>query len=418
MAHILFVSYFFTPDNLSTAVLMAELAQDLQALGHRITVVTTTPHYNLTPEALAQQPLRPRWGRWLQESELHGIRVLHVQVAPKGSRVWARAFDYVRYHGIGTLAGWLLVKKPDVLLAPSPPLTIGVHAWLLSLWHRAPFVYNVQEIYPDVAVRLGMLRNRQIIRAMAWLEIFVYRRSRVITVISEWFRRALVAKGVPTDAVRVIPNFVDTALMQPGERPNAFSTAHNLDGKFVVLYAGNIGLTQDFASVLTAAHNVMHLSDMHFVMVGGGARWAWLQDQLRQRNLKHVTLLPHLHHSRTPPMYAASDLCLVPMKPGMAQETFPSKIYTIMAVARPVIVASEADSELSWLVETVDCGWAIPPADAEALTTALAYAYHHRAEMQRKGQRGREYVVTHRSRQAIAQQYHNLISELTGSPGK
>ena len=218
MAHILFVSYFFAPDSLSTAVLMAELAQDLQSQGHQITVVTTTPHYNLEAEALAQQPLWRRWGRWLQESDLNGIRVFHVQVAPKGSRVWSRAFDYVRYHGLGTLAGWLLVEKPDVIFAPSPPLTIGVHAWLLGLLHRVPFIYNVQEIYPDVAVKLGVLRNPTVIWLMERMAGFIYNRAAKVSVISEWFRRTLQAKKVPYDKLIVIPNFVDTDFLQPGER--------------------------------------------------------------------------------------------------------------------------------------------------------------------------------------------------------
>jgi colanic acid biosynthesis glycosyl transferase WcaI len=394
---------------------MAELAQDLhKTYGHRVTVVTTTPHYNPLPEALARQPRRPRWGRWLQESELDGIQVLHVQVAPKGSRVWARAFDYLRYHGLGTLAGWWLVDKPDILLVPSPPLTIGLQAWLLSLLHRAPFIYNVQEVYPDVAVRLGVLRNRTLIRLMEWVERFVYSRARMITPISEWFRRALSTKNIPADKLRVISNFVDTDFMQPGERPNEFSTEHNLDGKFVVLYAGNVGLTQCFEDVLTAAQNLAHLTDLQFVIVGGGARWNWLEAELSRRGLANIKLLPYHHRSRMLQIYGSTDLCLVPMKAGMAQETFPSKIYEIMAAGRPVVVSAETDSELAWVVQTAGCGWAVPPDDAAALTAAVESAYRQRDELQRKGQQGREYVVTHNSRQAVAQQYHRLIAEILG----
>lgn len=415
MAHILFLSYFFTPDSLSTASLMSELAQDLrQIYGHQVTVITTTPHYNPLPESLAKQPLRPRWGQWLQESELNGIRVLHVQVAPKGSRVWTRAFDYLRFHILGTLIGWWLVNKPDILLVPSPPLTIGLQAWLLGLLQRAPYIYNVQEVYPDVAVRLGVLRNRLVIRLMEWLEIFIYDHARMITVISEWFRRALLAKDVPADKMRVISNFVDTDFMQPGTRPNEFSTAHNLDGKFVVIYAGNVGLTQSFEAMLATAQNLAHLSDLHFMIVGGGARWTWLEEELVQKKIKNVTLLSYQHRSHMQQIYGSADLCLVPMKPGMAQETFPSKIYEIMAAGQPVIVAAETDSELAWIVENAHCGWAVPPEDAPALTTAIEYAYHHRDELKQKQQQGRDYVVSHNSRHAVAQQYHQLITGILG----
>jgi colanic acid biosynthesis glycosyl transferase WcaI len=414
MSHILFVSYFFTPDSLSTAVLMAELAQELQALGHRVTVITTTPHYNLEDEALAKQPLRRRWGRWLQESDLDGIRVLHVQVAPKGSRLWLRALDYLRYHLIGLLAGILLVHSADVVFAPSPPLTIGVHAWLLALWQRAPFVYNVQEIYPDIAVKLGVLRNPPLIRALELLERFVYARAARVAVISEWFRRTLRAKGVPDDKLAVVPNFVDTEFVCPRPRRNAFSAAHGLDGKFVALYAGNVGLTQGFDTVIEAARRAQAMPALHFLIVGGGAQFAWLEEQIARHRLDNVTLLPHQPRSAVPDLYATANLCLVPMKRATTQDTFPSKIYTIMAAGRPALVAAEPDTELAWVVESSGCGWVVPPGDAHALSAALLHAFLHPAEAQERGRRGRAYVEAHHARRAVARRYSDLFAALAG----
>lgn len=417
MAHILFVSYFFTPDSLSTAVLMADLAQELEALGHRVTVITTTPHYNLEAEALAKQPLRRKWGRWLQESRLGGIRVLHVQVAPKGSRLWLRALDYLRYHLIGLLAGIFLARDVDLVFAPSPPLTIGVHAWLLALWHRVPFVYNVQEIYPDIAVKLGVLRNPAAIRALERLERFVYARSARVAVISEWFRRTLLAKGVPADKLAVIPNFVDTEFVHPRPRRNAFSAAHGLDGKFVALYAGNIGLTQGFETVVEAARRAQAVPGLHFLIVGGGAQFGWLEEQIALHRLDNVTLLPHQPRSAVPDLYASADLCLVPMKAATAHDTFPSKIYTIMAAGRPALVAAEPDTELAWLVETSGCGWAIPPGDAHALTGALLEAMLQPGVAQRRGTRGRAYVEQQHARFAVARRYGDLFASLARPQG-
>ena len=412
MAHILFISYFFSPDGLSTAVLMSELAQDLQAKGHRVTVLTTTPHYNLEPEAVARQPLRPYWGRWVQESELNGIRVLHVHAAPKGSRVWSRALDYTRYHLLGTLVGVLAIERPDVLFAPSPPLTIGLQAWLLGLLRGAPFVYNVQEIYPDIAVKLGVLRNRALIWAMERVEHFIYRRAARISVISEWFRRALLAKRVPPDKLGVIANFVDTDFVQPAERENAFSAECGVDSKFSVLYAGNIGLTQGFETILEAARQLARLEDIAFLIVGGGARREWLAQQLSERGVTNVALVPYQPRSRVPEIYASADLCLVPMKAGMARDTFPSKVYTIMAAGRGVVASAEPDTELAWVVEQADCGWVIRPEDGSALAGAIQYAYLHREELCERGVRGRAYVVAHHSRGSVVQRYDELIREV------
>jgi colanic acid biosynthesis glycosyl transferase WcaI len=413
MSRILLLTLVFAPDGVSTSVLMTELALELKELGHDITVLTTTPHYNLDLEARASQPLERRWGGLIYRSECKGIPVYHASVPVKGSRVGARSLDYARFHAISTAAGLALGARPDVILAPSPPLTIGLSAWMLGLTRRAPFIYNVQEIYPDVAVSLGVLKGRRLVRAMEGLEAFVYARSRVIAVISEWFRRRLLEKGVPPEKLRVIPNFVDTDFMQPGPRNNSFSAARNLDDRFVVLYAGNIGLTQGLETILAAAQLLTHLPDLQFVIIGDGARRGWLEDQLEQERLTNVTLLPYQPRSLVPQIYASSDICLVPLKRGTAQETFPSKIYTIMAAGRPVIASADADSELAWVVTEADCGWAVPPDDPASLAAALENAYHWRAELVKRGLNGRDYVLAHHSRRAVAVQYDALIREVT-----
>ncbi|GAC1654173.1 MAG: glycosyltransferase family 4 protein [Herpetosiphon sp.] len=412
MAHILLLTLVFAPDGVSTAVLMTELAQELKTLGHTITVVSTTPHYNIDQEARATQPLRKRWGKILYQSEIDGLVVYHATIPTKGSRVGGRLLDYLRFHIVSTFVGLTIAKPYDIILAPSPPLTIGISAWILRLIRRVPFIYNVQEIYPDVAVSLGMLRNQKVIRVLEHLERFIYARAMVVVVISEWFRRRLLVKGVQPGKLRMIPNFVDTDFIKPGERNNAFSDNHNLSMRFVVLYSGNIGLTQGFETILLAARRLLHLPDLQFVIIGDGTRRSWLEKQVALQKLENVTLLPYQLHSLVPQIYATSDLCLVPLKRGTAQETFPSKIYTIMAAGRPVVASADADSELSWVVEQAQCGWTVPPDDAEAMAAAIHHAYEERALLHLKGQNGRDYVVAHHSRPAIARQYDALIREL------
>jgi colanic acid biosynthesis glycosyl transferase WcaI len=410
---ILLLSLVFSPDSVSTSVLMTELALELKKLGHDLTVLTTTPHYNVEPEARQRQPLRRRWGGLLFESDCDGIPVYHAAIPVKGSRVGARLLDYLRFHAISTLAGLNIAKDYDVILVPSPPLTIGLSAWVLGLLRRVPFIYNVQEIYPDVAVSLGMLRRPALIKLLEGLERFIYRRSKKISVISEWFRRRLLAKGVPETKLAVIPNFVDTDFMQPGDKANPFTDEHDLAGRFVVLYAGNIGLTQGFETIIAAARTLTDLPDLRFVIVGDGTRRAWLEAELARAPLPNVSLLPYQARSQVPYIYAGSDLCLVPLKRGTATETFPSKIYTIMAAGRPVLASADPDSELAWVVGAAECGWAVPPDDPAAMAAAIRHAYQDQAALYQKGQSGRAYVVAHHSRQAVAGQYDALIRAVT-----
>ena len=161
MAHVLVLTLVFPPDGVSTAVIMGELSADLRKAGHDVTVVTTTPHYNRDAEAESRQPLVRMWGPLLYHSEFQGMRVLHVGMPRKSGKVLSRLLAWTQFHVLSLIAAVTLVRRVDVILAPSPPLTIGVCAWLLGCLYRAPFVYNVQELYPDIAITLGALKNRR-----------------------------------------------------------------------------------------------------------------------------------------------------------------------------------------------------------------------------------------------------------------
>ncbi len=407
-----FLTLVFSPDGVSTSTLVTALAVGLKSRGHDVRVLTSTPHYNFEPETRAEQPLRSKWGRLLFQSDCQGIPVLHASIPAKASRVGSRIFDYVRFHAITTIAGLTVLGRPDVIFAPSPPLTIGLGAWLLALRWRVPFIYNVQEIYPDVAVSLGVLRGRTVIRLLEVLEKFIYARAASVVTISERFLRKLIDKGVAPSKLLVIPNFVDTEGLQPGDRRNDFSARHQLDGRFVVLYAGNIGLTQGFETVLAAARQLEPFEDIVFVIVGDGARRSWLENELARALQRNVLLLPYQAKSVVALMYASSNVCLVPLKRGTAQDTFPSKIYTAMAAGRAVVAAADAESETTHLVQSAGCGWAVPPDDPEALAAVLRDARLRPAEADARGRCGREYVAAHNSRNAVLEQYDRLVRRL------
>jgi colanic acid biosynthesis glycosyl transferase WcaI len=412
MARILILSLVFPPDGVSTAILYGALAEELQDLGHEITILTTTPHYNQDVEASRKQPLRKKAAGFYYESNYHGMRVLHAPVQEKGTRIITRLFDYMSFHAISTLAAIMMKEKYDLILAPSPPLTVGLSAWLVGKIRQIPYVYNVQEIFPDIAVKLGILKNKQLIHILEQVEKFIYSHSANIVVISEWFRQKLLAKRVNENAVTVIPNFTDTNFVVPMNRTNSFSNRHGLNDKFVVSYAGNIGLTQCFENILGAAKKLAHLEHLQFLLVGDGSRREWLATKISQEKSKNIILLPYQPRSVVPEIYASSDVCLVPLKGGTAQETFPSKIYTILSAGRASLVAADENSELTWLVRKAQSGWSVPPDCEDSLVNAIEYAYHNRQETFEKGKNGRDYVVQYHSRQAVAVQFDHLIRQL------
>ena len=362
MARVLLHSLTFAPDAVSTGYLMTDLARQLQRMGNVVTVLTTTPHYNLDPLAVARQPLRKRFFGLVFQSEIEGIHVWHVKIPMKGQRVFTRVIDYIHFHLMALLLGATTVGAYDIVIAPSPPLTIGVVGWLLGLMRRVPYIYNVQELYPDFAVNQGLVSNPLFIRLLRWLERFVYDRSAMVVTISDWFSRIIRTRGVPEARLRMIPNSVDTSLFRPLPRENEFARQHGLVDGFVVLYGGNIGLSQDWESFMRAAEELARLP-IQFVVVGGGVRGAWLEQECAARKLANVRLLGYQPRSLMPLVNASSDLCTIPMKASTTTDTFPSKIYTLMASAKPVLVQADEDSELNWLVRTVGFGRVAPPDD-------------------------------------------------------
>lgn len=414
--NVLILSLVFPPDSVSTGEIMADLARDLRDRGHRVTVLTTVPHYNPDASALAAQPLRRFWGRLLQRSDYHGISVYHARIPAKSPSVLGRILGWLGFHLVSTLAGVVTVPKPDVILAPSPPLSIGVSAWIIALVRRARFVYNVQEIYPDIAVNLGALKNRRVIRLLEGLERFVYGKAAVITVIAERMRQRLIAKGVPALKVRVIPNFVDLDRLTPMPRDNDFSRRHGLAEVFALTYAGNMGPAQGLDIVIEAARLLAPAGmSIRFLLIGEGMLRKPLTAAAAALPVKNVTVLPYQPNALMPQIYSASDVSLVPQAAATGFDAIPSKVYRIMASGRPLIAVTDPHSDLAALVRAAGCGVVVPPANAEALAAVIRDAASQRQQWEAMGARGRAHVAALYSRPVISAEYDALVRAVAGA---
>jgi len=407
--HVVFISLVFRPDNVSTAHVMAELAADLVAAGHTVTVFTTTPHYNQDPGAEQAQPRRWVWGPLLQKSEYAGARVYHAWMPRKGPSVILRLLAWVWYHIVSTFAALALARRPHVILAPSPPLTVGLSSWALGRLKAVPFVYNVQEIYPDIAINLGALRNKTLIRATLTLERFVYRKARVITVIANRMRARLIEKGVPPEKVVVIPNFVNVDDLSPRPKDNPFSREFQLQDKFVVSYAGNLGPAQGLECFVDAARLLRDLPEVRLALIGDGMLAEPLRARAAALGLDNLLVLPHQPYSRVPDIYGTSDVCVVAQATATGSDAIPSKVYRIMASERPIIAATDRESDLAELVRAAGAGVVIPPESAAALAAAIGDALRDRAAWTARAAAGRAHVSGHYTRGRISRRYAELL---------
>jgi colanic acid biosynthesis glycosyl transferase WcaI len=412
MAQVLILSQVFPPDAVSTAQIMGDLAVDLMAAGHKVSVLSTVPHYNRDEEAERKQPLENRWGPFLKTSTFCGATVFHTMMPRKSKGVWRRLLAWMGFHVISTLAGVVAIRDVDVIITPSPPLTIGLSAWLLGLFHRCPYVYNVQEIYPDIAIRLGALKNGFAARVLFRLERFVYRHAAKITVIAPNMRENLLAKGTPPEKVEVIPNFVDLNQLSPGPKDNPFSRAHGLADHFVVAYAGNMGPAQGLETLIEAADLLRERGAIKFLFMGNGTLQDALRENIEARGLENVVFLPYQPFSVMPMAYGASDLNVVPLAATTGGDALPSKIYRIMACARPVLAITEKGSDLAVLVESVGCGFCCPPGDATLLAETILAAFRAREGLASLGAAGRTCVERQYSRLAVTGRYEELVRSL------
>jgi colanic acid biosynthesis glycosyl transferase WcaI len=409
MADIIILSLVFPPDNVSTAQLMGDLAEDLQRRGHRVTVLTSLPHYHRDTGSDVVRLMKRRWGGLLRETSYKGVRVLHAWMPAKGRRVLYRAFTWLNFHLWSTVAGWICIPRADIVLSPSPPLTIGISAWLIARRHGAKFVYIVQEVYPDVAVNLGALREGWIVRRLRDLELWVYGKAAAVSVISVRMRSTLVAKGVPNAKLAVVPNFADTNGFKPGQKDNDFSRAHGLAEKFVVSYAGNMGKPQHLETLLHAASNLVHRTDIQFLLLGGGSEVEKLKRLCVDLGLKNVTFLGQQPYGVMPNAYAATDISYVPQAIGTSNDGIPSKVYRIMAMACPVIACTDDGSDLAVLIAEAKCGQVVTSYDPIELSRMIASAAANPEQWRKMGEHGRRHVLENYERSRVVDQYERLI---------
>ncbi len=392
----------FAPDTAPTGAVITRIVEELAQRGHTIEVITALPWYR-------EHKLEAGYeGKLVRREDTPWGQIIRVHPFPTDDKqnITRRALAFAGFSAIAGLVG-RRGGPVDGVLAVSPPLTLGVDGWLIARARKARFVFNIQDVYPDVAIELGALKNRSVIAATRKLERFCYKRADVVTVLSDDLRENLARKVSDTSKVTVIPNFVDTESIRPAERENAYRSEFGLSGKTVVMYAGNVGMSQSLDLVLAAAVALSHLEDLVFVINGQGAGRADLESAAR--GLSNVRFVDSQPLERLPELLAAADIHVVPLKKGLASSSVPSKTYSILAAGRPLVASVDPGTEVARLVERTGAGLAVPPEDAEAFTKAIQRLVESPEEAARMGDAGRTFVEGWASPAAVAEAYERLF---------
>ena len=416
--NLLVVCPHFDPDVAPTGVVMSRIAHELIARGNRLHVVTSLPWYQ-------HHAIDAGWdGQLVRTERTDWGRISRVHPFPTDKRnIPARALAFGGFTALATLVGAFGRVRPDAVLAMSPPLTLGLAGRIAATARRAPLVFNIQDVFPDVAIELGLLSGDRVIRAARALERLSYRMSDAVTVLSDDLAdnvRSKITIGLEGEQaqaqakkVRVIPNFVDTNAIRPAARENSYREQYGLIGKKVVMYAGNVGFSQSLDLVLETARSFeVSRPDVVFVINGGGsARPDLERDAAHLQNVRFIDMQPI---ERLPEVLAAGDIHVVPLRAGLAWSSVPSKLYSILAAGRAIVASVDSGTEVERTLERAAAGIAVPPDDPRAFAGAIGELIDDSDRAARMGASGRLFVERWASPAAVAESYENLFAELIG----
>lgn len=399
-----------------TGVVMSRIARELVDRGHRLHVVTALPWYQ-------HHAIDSGWdGRLVRTEKTEWGRISRVHPFPTDKRnIPARALAFGGFTALATLVASTNRVRPDAVLAMSPPLTLGMAGRVAATVRRVPLVFNIQDVFPDVAIELGLLTGNRVIAAARVLERSSYRFSDAVTVLSEDLAdnvRTKLSEGLNSESarsqaekVRVIPNFVDTQAIRPSARENSYREQYGLIGKTVVMYAGNVGFSQSLDLLLDAARSfLVSRPNVVFVINGGGSAKADLEREAAGLpNLQFIEMQPI---ERLPEVLAAGDVHVVPLRAGLARSSVPSKLYSILAAGRPIVASVDAGTEVERTIERAGAGLTVPPGNSQAFIGALEQVLDNAARAEQMGANGRLFVEHWASPAAVAESYEELFTEL------
>lgn len=363
----IFLTQYYPPEPGAASLRLQAMAQELTRLGHEVTVVTAFPHH------LGARQTETTRGRIRVEETVRGIRVFRTWIFRVATgRFWLRLMNYFSFV-VSSWLGLARVGPADYLLVESPPLFLGITAYLYGRWRRVPYILSVSDLWPASAVALGLVRNRALIWATRLLERFLYRRAAYVSCVTEGIREGVLATGA-VDANRVLffPNGVDLALFRRSVPDTDLVARLGVAGRHVFLYPGTLGYAQGLDVIIEAADLLRDREDIRFLLVGEGPVKRHLMDEAARRGLDNVLFEPLQPVERMAAYLSLARGVVVPLKRhALFRGARPSKVFPAWAAEVPVIYVGEG--EMSRLVEESGGGLVVPPEDSPALAMAVDF---------------------------------------------
>ena len=406
---ILIYSLVFSPDGVSPAHLYNDLVLGFKKKGYQITVLTSTPHYNLTKESLRAQPLQKKLFGLLYTSIFNGVKVYHVPLKKYKNHL-IRILSFIYWHIASFIVG-LFLKRPDIILTPSPPLTNGVFAIVLAKIKGSRSIYNVQEIYPDLLINLGYLNNAFFINILKKIERWIYNKSDGVTTIDNQFYNIIKSRIKEKNKLILIPNFVDTELYSTKSSIALPDEFEKIEGYTNMLYAGNIGLAQEWDLIINLAKEIKEFKITIWI-VGEGLRKVYLESEIKKHSLNNIKLLPYYDRKFMPEINLFADIHFIAMNKKVEKYGFPSKVYSIMASSKPILVVSSEETPIVSFLKDINAALLVTDHTISKFKAELLKLHNSVSLRNKLGANGRQEIEKKYTKQAVIEQYVRLFNEL------
>ncbi|UCE00927.1 MAG: glycosyltransferase family 4 protein [Chloroflexota bacterium] len=380
-----------------------EIARYLSARGHKVTIIASPISYLTGDISQGEDPQEP------EQTAVAGIRIIRAYTYPALHRSFIhRVFSFLSFMITSFFIG-LSVREVDLVWGTSPPIFQSITAWLLARLNNTPFLLEIRDLWPAFAIQVGVLRQPFLVRASEWLEKFLYQHADRVIVNSPGFIDHVTARGA--GKVDVVPNGADTQMFDPQARGEDFRQENQIQDKFIALYAGAHGLSNDLGVVLEAAQKLEDREEILILLLGDGKEKPALQARAKAMQLRNVKFLPPIPKMKIPAALAAADACIAILKPIPLYGTvYPNKVFDYMAAGRPVILAMQG--VIQEVIESAGAGIPVLPGDPASLESAIRHLADHPELRAQMGSDGREYVLTHFDRPAQAEKFIKILENM------
>lgn len=404
---ILFLTQYCPPEVGAPQNRIFEFAKQLKTFGHEITILTAMPNY---PKGEIFDGYK---GKIVHREKLDGIDIVRTWIyATKRNGFIPRIINYMSFTISSVLLGLPLIGKQDVVITESPPLFLGYSGYLISRIKRAKYVFNVSDLWPESAIKLGVLNNKLLIKLSTWLEEFSYRKSHLITGQTMGIVDNIANRGFGKEKVHLITNGVDTELFKPENRSENLRKEWGIDGKFAVCYAGIHGIAQGLEIIINAAKELKEYKDIIFVFIGEGPEKEKLAGMKDQYGLDNVLFFSMQPKKNMPRIIASMDATIIPLKKlDLFKGALPSKMFEALSSELPIVLAVQGEAEN--LIKKSDGGICVEPENYLEVKEAVLKLYNDRELRHRLGANGRIYVQNNFSRQNITRKFEALLYGIT-----